>query len=1054
MEFDDNVSVSSAISGISAASGFQSQAGTASAAGEAASVYDYEEDYDDEEKEQKDIPEHACVYCHISDPACVLKCVETGKWFCNGRGNTNAAHIVQHLVMSGKKSVSLHPLGPLGDTILECYACGGKNVFTLGCVPALTTQIMALLCRECSPNNGSLTDLDWDPSQWKPIIQDKAFVDWLAAVPKEKVQLKADIINFSQISKLEKAWREDPTATLAAIEKVELKSGELDQSMHVRLDYVDGYHYQNVMAPLVMLEAEENRRLKEVVHFENVDIEWDKVLGKQTARFFLKGECMREDNDSRLVVGDELCFKLDYSAFDIRGVRVDAKVLKQLKVTTEGWSCQGTVVNLYDGEVSVEMSSKRVPDMITSGYTVSFVWKGVTYDRMQNALKTIAVDDTSVSGYLYHLLMGHSVGEEQLIKANLPEKAEDLRVPLQVYDTFVTRELDPKTGTEESVTHRVPRKIWTEKPNESQEKAIRYALTHPLSLIQGPPGTGKTFTSTCIVWHLAQQMQGQILVCAPSNVAVDHLTEKIAKTGLRVVRIAAKSRELEEDLAVSPEVLAVTLHHIVSTIYETTKDKQYEKLAQLQKLKHDQNGLSAKDALLYQAAKKQAEKNMLATAEVICCTCAGAGDPRIAKLRFRQVLIDESTQAMEPECLIPIVHGAKQVVLVGDHCQLGPILLSKEASKAGLSQSLFERLILLDHRPIRLTVQYRMHPALSEWPSNVFYEGTLQNARAETDCVNEAVEVPFDNQIPLLFHVSSGTEELAANGTTYINQKEAEVVERFVTGLMKGKALPEEIGIITPYEGQRAFITNFLTRNGQMNKQLYEKIEVASVDAFQGREKDFIILSCVRSNTNQGIGFLRDPRRLNVALTRARYGVFVIGNPNVLGKDEMWHSLLSHIQQRGRILEGASLASMYQSHIVLPPARINTNARNKVARCTNIAGPTVAYDGRERWDPQAARQERIEAMQRGWGATVQEHQVHDMRLQAQNDFANAKIRSQSKPKIEVALNKKDSRYDKHYDDAASTVSSEVSYRTQNRSLQYGADDASESGMSFSTDLTM
>ncbi len=136
--------------------------------------------------------------------------------------------------------------------------------------------------------------------------------------------------------------------------------------------------------------------------------------------------------------------------------------------------------------------------------------------------------------------------------------------------------------------------------------------------------------------------------------------------------------------------------------------------------------LSADDKK-YRSLRMAAEKEILHAADVICCTCVGAGDRRLAILRFRQVLIDEATQAVEAEALIPIVMGAKQLVMVGDQCQLGPVIMCKKAAKAGLAVSLFERLIALGVRPIRLEVQYRMHPCLSEFPSNAFYEGSLQN---------------------------------------------------------------------------------------------------------------------------------------------------------------------------------------------------------------------------------------------------------------------------------------------------------------------------------------
>lgn len=144
-------------------------------------------------------------------------------------------------------------------------------------------------------------------------------------------------------------------------------------------------------------------------------------------------------------------------------------------------------------------------------------------------------------------------------------------------------------------------------------------------------------------------------------------------------------------------------------------------------LKDETGELSSSDEKRYRTLKRQAEKELLQHADVICCTCVGAGDPRLANMNFKYILIDESTQATEPECMIPVVLGCRQLVLVGDHCQLGPVVMCKKAARAGLSQSLFERLVVLGTRPIRLQVQYRMHPALSAFPSNIFYEGSLQN---------------------------------------------------------------------------------------------------------------------------------------------------------------------------------------------------------------------------------------------------------------------------------------------------------------------------------------
>lgn len=418
--------------------------------------------------------------------------------------------------------------------------------------------------------------------------------------------------------------------------------------------------------------------------------------------------------------------------------------------------------------------------------------------------------------------------------------------------------------------------------NHSQMYAVKSVLQKPLSLIQGPPGTGKTVTSASIVYHLAKMNPGQVLVCAPSNVAVDQLTEKIHSTGMKVVRLTAKSRE-----ALDSSVAFLTLHQQVA------RSTTHVELQKLIMLKNEQGELSSADERKHKALVRAAEREILGAADVICCTCVGAGDPRLAKLKFRTVLIDEATQAAEPECMIPIVLGCKQAVLVGDHQQLGPVIMNKKAARAGLTQSLFERLVVLGNRPIRLQVQYRMHPCLSEFPSNMFYEGTLQNGVTAPERLRKNVDFPWPApDTPMFFYQNLGQEEISSSGTSFLNRTEASNVEKIVTKFFRAGVVPGQIGVVTPYEGQRSYIVNYMQYNGALKKDLYKEVEVASVDAFQGREKDYIILSCVRSNEHQGIGFLNDPRRLNVALTRAKYGVVILGNPKVLSKVRLLSSFV------------------------------------------------------------------------------------------------------------------------------------------------------------------
>ncbi|CAN6199088.1 unnamed protein product [Urochloa humidicola] len=788
-----------------------------------------------------DFVEHACRYCGIHNPACVARCnvPSCRKWFCNSRGNTSGSHIVNHLVRAKHKEVCLHKDSPLGETILECYNCGCRNVFLLGFISAKSENVVVLLCREPCLSVNALKDMNWDLSQWCPLIDDRCFLSWLVKVPSEQEQLRARQISAQQINKVEELWKTNPDASLEDLEK----PGVDDEPQPVVLKYEDAYQYQNVFAPLIKLEADYDKMMKESQSKDNVTVRWDIGLNKKRVAYFV---FPKEDNELRLVPGDEL--RLRYPGDSSHPT----------------WQSVGHVIKLTaQEEVALELrASQGVPTELSVGFSVDFVWKSTSFDRMQGAMKTFAVDETSVSGYIYHHLLGHEV-EHQIIRNTLPRRFGAPGLP----------EL-----------------------NASQVLAVKSVLQKPVSLIQGPPGTGKTVTSAAIVYHMAKQGQGQVLVCAPSNVAVDQLAEKISSTGLKVVRLCAKSRE-----AVSSPVEHLTLHYQVRHLDTSEKSE----LHKLQQLKDEQGELSSSDEKKYKSLKRATEREILQSADVICCTCVGAGDPRLSNFRFRQVLIDESTQATEPECLIPLVLGVKQVVLVGDHCQLGPVIMCKKAARAGLAQSLFERLVILGVKPFRLQVQYRMHPCLSEFPSNCFYEGTLQNGVTVNERQSSGIDFPWPvPNRPMFFYVQMGQEEISASGTSYLNRTEAANVEKIVTTFLRSGVVPSQIGVITPYEGQRAYIVNYMSRNGSLRQQLYKEIEVASVDSFQGREKDYIILSCVRSNEHQGIGFLNDPRRLNVALTRARYGIVILGNPKVLSKQPLWNSLLTHYKEHECLVEG------------------------------------------------------------------------------------------------------------------------------------------------------
>lgn len=881
---------------------FQSQLDDASLADDFQHL-NFEETGDDDALDytSKELPKHACAYCGLHDPASVVKCVSSDKWFCNSRGNTSGSHIIQHLVRSKNKEVSLHPESPLGETVLECYNCGCRNVFLLGFIPAKQDSVVVLLCRDPCLQMNALKDLSWDMSQWLPLIDDRSFLPWLVKVPSEHEQLRSRQITSTQIAKLEELWRDNP---LAVVEDLD-RPGVDDEPIAVMDKYEDGYQYQNIFGPLVKMESDYDKKMKEAQTQDGVMVRWDIGLNKKRNAIFT---CSRPDTDLRLVPGDEIRLRLGPTAVMVYG---------------RDWESTGHVLRMEETEVTLEMRNNVVPYEITDGYLVDFVWKATSFDRMQAALKTFAVDDTSLTGYLYHKILGHDV------------EMQAIRVPRSI-------------GTKISAPG-LP------ELNPPQMDAVKGVLSQPLSLIQGPPGTGKTVTSAAIVYHMSKQNMGQVLVTAPSNIAVDHLTAKISATGLKVVRLAAKSRE-----AVSSSVDHLSLHAMIKSLDSPDKAD----LRKLTQLKDDQGELSSQDEKRFKALKRQAERELLQAADVICTTCVGAGDPRLSNFRFRQVLIDEATQATEPECLIPIVQGAKHVVMVGDHCQLGPVVMNKKAAAAGLNQSLFDRLLKLDHRPFRLRVQYRMHPCLSEFPSNTFYEGELQNGVGTAERQLANVDFPWPNpNKPTFFYICLGAEEISSSGTSYLNRTEASNVEKIVTTFLKAGVLPSQIGVITPYEGQRAYVVNYMQRNGSMRSQLYKDVEVASVDSFQGREKDIIILSCVRSNENQGIGFLSDQRRLNVALTRAKYGVILLGNPRVLAKQELWNGLLNHYRDNQLVMEGPlnNLQASFMQFPTVKPARRGNRANASVRQ----RAPAPPLDSR--FDPRYEQGDELQHQAGGAG---------------------------------------------------------------------------------------
>ena len=431
--------------------------------------------------------------------------------------------------------------------------------------------------------------------------------------------------------------------------------------------------------------------------------------------------------------------------------------------------------------------------------------------------------------------------------------------------------------------------------NKYQEEAIQYALANELALIQGPPGTGKTSTAAVIVYNMWFKAQEQILVCAPSNIAVDQLSLNIEKfAGVKVLRIYGKSRiNMGEMLPAAHLSLHKKVRFYLKEKYPDTKDSFLDETLQVEQILLRCKVSEDVDAI---------EQELIEEHHVICCTCAMSTTKKLGSRRFKYLLVDEAGFSAEPETLLPILKGCEHFVLVGDHMQLPPVVKSRVALQCRYGRSMFERLIDIGIEAKMLQLQYRMHPALSAFPSKEFYRGKLKDGIQAKDRVLEEVSDMWPSRAkPMLFYDLKGTEERYGQSHSYCNQDEVEMIEYLLYDLLQHYVQPTSIGIITPYDGQRKLLLEYIEEKGRCD---IENVEIKNIDGFQGREKDIILISCVRSNADQEIGFLTEERRLNVAITRAKYGLIVVGNVSVLKAGKFWRGLIGEFSLNRCIRDG------------------------------------------------------------------------------------------------------------------------------------------------------
>lgn len=448
------------------------------------------------------------------------------------------------------------------------------------------------------------------------------------------------------------------------------------------------------------------------------------------------------------------------------------------------------------------------------------------------------------------------------------------------------------------------------KLNKSQINALNNTRKHVLNLIQGPPGTGKTFTASFLIYNLflsRKNKDNKILVCAPTNAAADNLSlallelknavlnnNKNAKI-YKILRIVARTREYIE---YDEKVQKISLQNLVDFDSDDYKEKSI---------------------------------NIINNADIIITTCSTSMTDKLEKYNFKFVVIDEATQSQEPETLLTMLKGARHITLIGDPQQLSPTILHPKGKQTGMHISLFERIMKL--RPennVLLTNQYRMHPKISEFISRTFYEGKLKDGVSIKDRTNDRFNSMFkwpNKNCPIIFINVEGKDKISTSGTSYINEKECFTLLRII----QNKFPKEEIKnscVITPYLGQKELVEiNCLYNN--------INIEVSSVDSFQGQERNFIIINTVRNNANNEIGFLKDVKRLNVCISRAKYGLIIIGNANCLynakieNKYSIWKKYIDYIMENNALVTYNYNKNSFESYTIKKSDNKQSQDQNK-----------------------------------------------------------------------------------------------------------------------------
>ncbi|XP_010425113.1 PREDICTED: DNA-binding protein SMUBP-2-like isoform X2 [Camelina sativa] len=445
--------------------------------------------------------------------------------------------------------------------------------------------------------------------------------------------------------------------------------------------------------------------------------------------------------------------------------------------------------------------------------------------------------------------------------------------------------------------------------DQSQKDAITKALSSKdVFLLHGPPGTGKTTTVVEII--LQEVKRGtKILACAASNIAVDNIVERLVPHKVKLVRVGHPARLLPQvlDSALDAQVLKGDNSGLANDIRKEMKALN----GKLLKAK-DKNTRREIQKELRTLGKEERKRQQLAVsdviknADVILTTLTGALTRKLDNTTFDLVIIDEGAQALEVACWIALLKGSR-CILAGDHLQLPPTIQSAEAERKGLGITLFERLADLygDEIKSMLTVQYRMHELIMNWSSVELYDNKITAHPSVASHMLfdlEKVAKSSSTEATLLLVDTAGCdmEEKKDEEESTYNEGEAEVAMAHAKRLMESGVQPSDIGIITPYAAQV-----MLLRILRGKEEKLKDMEVSTVDGFQGREKEAIIISMVRSNSKKEVGFLKDQRRMNVAVTRSRRQCCIVCDTETVSSDQFLKRMIEYFEEHGEYLSAS-----------------------------------------------------------------------------------------------------------------------------------------------------